>query len=103
MFSFEGCAEVLVVNEHTVAPSIRAPSVLSLDVQDTSSNLRNLGRLFAAPVTDDGTQQPTKKRRKVSRPKDALPVQVERAEEAESIVLAKVSLELVGVVLIILP
>jgi hypothetical protein len=101
MFSFEGCVEVLGVSEHTAAPSSRATSALSLDALDPSSNLRNLGRLFAAPATDDGSQQPAKKRRKVSA-KDALPVQVERPEEAESIVLAKVSVELVGVVLIIL-
>lgn len=92
MFSFEGCAEVLSV---TAASASQASSEPSLDAQDASSNLRNLGRLFAAPATDDGTQQPAKKRRKTDN-NHGIPVHSGPVEEAESIVLAKISLVLVG-------
>ncbi|KAF2831923.1 hypothetical protein CC86DRAFT_312500 [Ophiobolus disseminans] len=92
MSSFEGCAEVLSVNEHVAAPLQRASTDLALDAQDASSNIRNLHSLFAAATQNHEAAQPAQKRRKVEIG-NAVSIP-STLEHKSSIVLAQVSLQL---------
>lgn len=64
--------------------------------QDTSSSIRTIQELFVVPNTPQGQPEPARKRRKVGNG-DAAPVQTqEEFQEKDSIILAKVSVELVS-------
>jgi E3 ubiquitin-protein ligase SHPRH len=95
--SFEGCADVLSISQHTAVPLNRDISDSSLDAQDASSNLSNLRSLFAAHSEDGEPAQRAQKRRKVDND-NAVSIQARDMEEERSIVLARVCLELVSAV-----
>lgn len=95
MMSFMGCADVLTVTNYSAAPFNRSASNIPLDAQDASSNLRNLHGLFAAPTEHGGIAQRAQKRRKVES-NTATSVSSDALRQESSILLAKITLELVG-------
>ena len=94
MASLQGRAEVLSVNTYHPAPAPRNGPQISLAAQDASSNLRAVHSLFAAPnapVEEERAQ----KRRKLDNGNVAS-IQQAGFDENRSIVLGKISLDLVS-------
>ena len=94
MVSLQGHAEVLSATAYDPTPVPRNRSKTSLAPQDASSSLRSIHSLFAVPDAHDGGDERAQKRRKVENG-DAVAVQQADFDEDKSIVLAKVSLDLV--------
>jgi E3 ubiquitin-protein ligase SHPRH len=95
MSSLEGSAELLRATAFSVA-DVRSPGgPSSLPAQDTSSCIRTIQDLFAAP-TALKEEEPSPKRRK-SRNGNAIPVRPQAdSNEKNSVVLANVSIDLVS-------
>lgn len=94
MASLQGDADVLSANTYVPVPASRNGPRVSLAAQDAPSNLRAIHSLFAAPTTRDGEER-TQKRRKLD---DGGSATVPRVgfDESKSIVLEKVSLDMVS-------
>jgi hypothetical protein len=90
----EGSVDVLNLTDITAASPHQSPSDGTPDAQDVSSTLRSIRGLFAAPKTNEALHR-AHKRRKVDHHGEVAewPADI---EEEKSIVLAKVSLELVS-------
>jgi hypothetical protein len=91
MACFEGQADVLSIAPHTLTLAKRG-SPLPLAAQDAADTLDAVRGLFAAP--EDASLRPAK-RRKLNKDNAAV-AQSAAIDERESLLLAKVSLELVG-------
>jgi hypothetical protein len=90
----EGSVDVLSVTNVTAVSSNQSLSDETLDIEHVSSKLRSIHSLFAAPNTNEA-QHRAHKRRKVDH-HDEVAEWPADIEEEKSIVLAKVSLELVS-------
>jgi hypothetical protein len=96
MALFEGRVHVLSAHRSISEPLNRDISNLNLEAEDATSNLDSIHGLFAAPKAHTEAQRGAHKRRKLHH--DSVSLNEPQLDLHQSVVLANVSLELVGVV-----
>jgi hypothetical protein len=94
MASFQGTTEVVSALPHIPVPIFQRLQVASV-AQDVSDNLRIIHSLFAAPDTHNDGRARAQKRRKLDNGNVSV-TQSLKFEEDKSIILARVSLDLVS-------
>lgn len=94
MASFNGLAEVVSILPHIPVPVSKGLKN-AFAAHDASHTLRTLRSLYAAPEAHDGGSERAQKRRKLDNGNASITSPV-LFEEEKSIVLSKVSLELVS-------